>query len=236
MNNTQYHLLKTIDIHRNLSKNLERWDNGKLQYIDSSMELMKLFSLIGKYALDNKDFKAFKKFAPTNSIKTDNKNVLVKQFLQIDSELSNETAERIYDLFDFYIATMAEISLKLKQGFEEWKINNKLSVTFNMTFEYKLDTLFYVLLYPTFPDELLIQIKKHMKISNLEDRILQKCENRLVTDYKICNYKDFDPVKSNKLLDKIKNIIDLPPETQYSLDTQYGIMVLLALFNDMRKK
>lgn len=235
-------IIKIIDVNRKLSEIIGSINNGKKQYLDDSPEFLNLFKLIGIYAKTDPDFKSSTKIAPSIKVQGDRKYNLLRTFLndsdpnEVEDTLTTEDTDRIFDLFDYYIASMTSNLTKLKEGFASWKKIQGLAITFDTTFFRKLDILFYVMFRHTLPKDLLKKVKVLLKITNVEDRILDKCQNKLLENERICNYKNIDTAKDKKAspIDKFSSLFD-SGET-FSIDTQYGIMTLMAMFNDLRSK
>jgi hypothetical protein len=229
-------LLRVIDIERSFSTTTQfiMGDRVKIKHLDDFTDtLVPIFHTLAEYTYINKSFQISTKIVPASKLTNDKKHEYVKEFLDT-TEINESDSLRIYDLFDFYIATMTDIIIKLQEGFAIWKENANLPITFNETFEGKLHILFYILFRDTFTTELRRKLQTVLKITNVENRMLDACQDKLISNYnKICKYKQLDPskIKGSTGLDKIKNLIDIK---EYPLDTQYGVLLLLTMMNDIR--
>lgn len=226
-------IFKVIDIDRGFNKVLSSFDK-EVSYINDIESMNTMFELIAEYAIKTESFVNNTRLVPSSKIDSLNKMKLMKKYLEIE-ELQSNDVDRIFDLYDYYITILTKVLLKIDEGFVVLNKSKifKQPISFNITMESNLHLLFYMLFYHTFPKELLETIKNKFKITNIEDRMIEKCNNTIISKHnKICNMYEIE--KKDSKFKAIENLFDISLQSEVPLDTQYGILILLKTFAELK--
>lgn len=162
---------------------------------------------------------------------------------------------KMFDLMDFMFKTLKKILLKIHKGYTLWMEQPDVTyLSFNMLIMPNIDILFYIIFINVFPEELKDILRRELRISPLEYKILSRCAGILIkNNQKICNLRTSEKslasspisLSSNIMFDSIKDkskpLISMEqlsptkkPKSNLYLDTPDGILMILKLFNDLR--
>lgn len=157
-------------------------------------------------------------------------------------------ASKMYDLVDFIFVTLKKVLLNTKKGYNEaLKVMSKNSQLDFRKEIYNISMYLYITFIHVFPKELREQLKKSLKISDLDQKILDKCHGIIIrhNQERVCNIKREDsptsPLKS-PLLDAEQEgelfdfLMDLPGKSMEDkpdipLKSKYSIGMLVNIFS-----
>lgn len=157
-------------------------------------------------------------------------------------------AAQLYDLVDFIFVTLKKVLLNTKKGYNEaLKVMSKNSQLDFRKEIYNISMYLYITFIHVFPKELREQLKKSLKISDLDQKILDKCHGIIIrhNQERVCNIKREDspttPLKS-PLLDAEQEgelfdfLMDLPGKSMEDkpdipLKSKYSIGMLVNIFS-----
>lgn len=157
-------------------------------------------------------------------------------------------ASRMYDLVDFIFITLKKVLLNTKKGYNDaLKVMDKNSQLDFRKEVYNISMYLYVTFIHVFPEELRVRLKKELKISDLDQKILDKCHGIIIrhNQERICNIKRSDsptsPLKSSFLDaeqegERFDFLMDLPGKSMEDkvdipLKSKYSIGMLLNIFS-----
>lgn len=157
-------------------------------------------------------------------------------------------ASKMYDLVDFIFLTLKKVLLNTKKGYNDaLKVMNKNSQLDFRKEIYNISMYLYITFIHVFPQDLRVLLKKELKISDLDQKILDKCHGIIIrhNQERICNIKRSDsptsPLKSTFLdaeqeSEMFDFLMDLPGKAMddkpdIPLKSKYSIGMLLNIFS-----
>lgn len=157
-------------------------------------------------------------------------------------------AAQLYDLVDFIFLTLKKVLINTKKGYNEaLKVMNKNSHLDFRKEIYNISMYLYITFIHVFPKELRESLRKALKISDLDQKILDKCHGIIIrhNQERVCNIKKDDsptsPLKSSFLDAEQEGelfdfLMDLPGKAMddkpdIPLKSKYSIGMLINIFS-----
>jgi len=157
-------------------------------------------------------------------------------------------ASKMYDLVDFIFVTLKKVLLNTKKGYNEaLKVMSKNSHLDFRKEIYNISMYLYITFIHVFPTELRESLRKALKISDLDQKILDKCHGIIIrhNQERVCNIKKEDsptsPLKSTFLDAEQEGelfdfLMDLPGKAMddkpdIPLKSKYSIGMLINIFS-----
>jgi hypothetical protein len=154
----------------------------------------------------------------------------------------------MYDLVDFIFLTLKKVLVNTKKGYNEaLKVMNKSSHLDFRKEIYNISMYLYITFIHVFPPELRERLRKALKISDLDQKILDKCHGIIIrhNQQRVCNIKLADsptsPLKSSFLDAEQEGelfdfLMDLPGKSMddkpdIPLKSKYSIGMLINIFS-----
>ena len=153
----------------------------------SSPYIIKLFTvLLDNFINDGMPMSDFNDTGIDDSIK-------IRMIKDIDSNVWDNTAIQIFNLIDIMYKTIKITLGKLNKGILNFNNTCKVKDSNDNLQDFKLDVtlnnnaelLVYTLFYTTFSPKLKLELKKVLNISNLEESILNRCNNKIFENISI---------------------------------------------------
>lgn len=150
------------------------------------------------------------------SDKTISRKIKLEIIMKLFPIMYEEKAQKLFNLVDFMFSTLKDTIICTKKGFREWVETIPVRLQFSHTIMPNIDVFFYIIFIKVFPEDLKIILKKELRISDLEDSIINKCKDSIIKkNCKICNIQDKTPI-------------------DFSLNSSQGIVILLKILSDFR--
>lgn len=186
-----------------------------------------------------------------NTISDETKSRLIQK-IESYQIIYQEKAVKMFNLVDFMFKNLRRVIEKSKQGFDIWKEGKPIS--FNQTIMYDIDLYFYILFAHVLPADLKSILKKELRISDVEENIINKCTGIIIKNDRICNLSQAEtsplpsplPSPVTPTPSPIDSIGEEPyfklkfpssskkDKSNYALNKAEGIGMLLKMFSMLR--
>lgn len=146
-----------------------------------------------------------------------------------------DKAIKLYDLLDFMFKSFINVIINSEIGFVEWIESAPVRLRFDIAMTHNIHLFFYIIFFQVFPEELKTQIKKKLKISDLDYNIIGRCNGIIISnDKRICNINNMKVDESHDLF-KFLTRKDETKNNYIKLSSKNGITTLLNIFNILKK-